>query len=125
MTGADEVAVVATELDRRRAEFELHHDPRASFAYIYVALTRSLEVQLRRADTGFDDPEWVAHLATGLAHEYFTAMDALDQALGTARATARGVRRRERSAARCRNRGGTCRLRSAGGRTCSRTCCSR
>jgi len=91
MTGADEVALVAAELDRRRGEFELHHDPRAAFAYIYVALTRSLEVQLRQADTGFDDPEWVADLATALAHEYFTAMDAVDQALGAARATPRGV----------------------------------
>jgi hypothetical protein len=91
MTGADEVALVAAELDRRRAVFERDRDPRASFAFVYAVLTRSLEARLRRADTGFDDPGWVAGLATTLAHEYLVAMDAVDEALAAAGAGPRDL----------------------------------
>jgi hypothetical protein len=89
------VADIAERLVGYVERYETAHDNRATFAYLYLQLTRTLATSLAVGDPAFRDPMFVADLAETLAGEYFTASDALDVWL----ASTEGSRTTQRSAA--------------------------
>ena len=72
------VAELADQLGRFRRRYEADHDSRAVFAFAYASMTRALADRLGRPDHGFDDPVWVADLATAFGDRYTGAMQAID-----------------------------------------------
>ena len=75
---ADRVTELADQLTRYRRRYEAEQDSRAVFAYAYATLTRGLADRLARPDHGFDDPVWVADLATAFGDRYQAAMNSID-----------------------------------------------
>src|SRR4051794_1114265 len=77
-TPAESVALIATGLGKNLARYERECRPQAVFAYVYMRLTRRLELALTVGEPAFADPRWVADLAVSLAAGYFTAMERID-----------------------------------------------
>jgi hypothetical protein len=77
-SAAASVALIGERLVNYLARYEQAHCPEAVFAYAYLRLTKKLELALAEGNPAFLDPPWVADLATSLASEYFSTMDAID-----------------------------------------------
>jgi hypothetical protein len=75
---AESVALIRERLLDYLARYEQAQCPEAVFAYAYLLLTKKLELALAEGEPAFLDPRWVADLATSLASEYFSTMDAID-----------------------------------------------
>ncbi|TCO33006.1 hypothetical protein EV652_1035 [Kribbella steppae] len=78
-SAAERVALIRERLVDYLARYEQAHYPEAVFAYEYLLLTKKLELALAEGEPAFLDPPWVADLATSLAAEYFSTMDAIDR----------------------------------------------